>query len=283
MHPQSARVYVNRLWQHHFDRGLVSTPDNFGFNGGRPSHPELLDWLADEFLRGGRATKRMHYLMMTSATYRQASTHPDEGSNAGKDAENALLWRGPRRRRDAESLRDAILAVSGRLDPRVGGPSFRPVISAEALEGLSMKGGGITPSPPEDQGRRSLYMYSRRGLLAPLMTTFDFCDTTLPCGRRDVSVVAPQALALLNGAFAHEQSDAAARRAAAIAGRDAEARARAAWRIILAREPTAPEVEAAVAHLERQAKRLGGDHAEDQALASLCHVLINSNEFAFVD
>ncbi len=200
-HPLTARVYVNRLWQHHFGRGLVNSPNNFGFNGQKPSHPELLDWLADLFVRGGWQSKRLHYLIMTSRAYQQSSVHPEQESYSEKDPENQFLWRGTRRRQDAEALRDAILAVSGRLDVRVGGPSFKPVISEEALEGLSQKGRDYAASPARDQGRRSLYVYSRRGLVTPLLLTFDFCDTTQPCGQRDVSVVAPQALALMNGAF----------------------------------------------------------------------------------
>jgi hypothetical protein len=283
-HPLTSRVYVNRLWQHHFGRGLVSTPDNFGFTGQKPSHPELLDWLADEFARGGLKTKHLQFLMMTSRAYQQASIHPDAEAQSVKDADNALVWRGTRRRRDAESLRDAILAVSGKLDLRVGGPSFRPEFSPEALEGLSQKTGDTKPSPASELGRRSLYMYSRRSLLSPLMTTFDFCDTTLPCGRRDVSVVAPQALALLNGAFAHEQSRAVADRVIAVAGNDRAARVEAAWRLVLSRKPTDAEQAAALGHLDRQRALLGDDSkSDDLALASLCHVLINSNEFIFVD
>jgi hypothetical protein len=283
-HPLTARVYVNRLWQHHFGRGLVGTPDNFGFNGQKPSHPELLDWLADEFVRGGQRSKEIHYLIMTSRAYRQSSIHPRQDSYAEKDPDNRLVWRAARRRQDAEALRDAILTVSGRLDPRIGGPSFRPVISPEALEGLSRKSADWKASPEEEQSRRSLYMYSRRGLLSPLMTTFDFCDTTLPCGQRDVSVVAPQALALLNGAFAHEQSRAAAARVRPLAGPDPAGIVSAAWRLILARPPSATESSAALAHLDRQRQRFReAPEAEDLALASLCHVLINSNEFIFVD
>ncbi len=283
-HPLAARVYVNRLWQHHFGRGLVSTPDNFGFNGQKPSHPELLDWLSAEFMQAGRKSKHMHYLMMTSNAYQQSSVHPRQESNVQKDAENKLVWRGTRQRQDAEALRDAILTVSGRLDLRGGGPSFKPIISPEALEGLSQKGGNIQASPVEEQNRRSLYMYSRRSLLAPLMTTFDFCDTTLPCGQRDVSVVAPQALALLNGAFAHEQSQALATRVSSIAGSDRGDRIRTAWRIVLARDPSPAEAEAGLRHLEEQKEQFhDASNGEDLALASLCHVLINSNEFIFVD
>jgi hypothetical protein len=275
---------VNRIWQHHFGQGIVTTPDNFGFNGQRPSHPELLDWLADEFMRGGGKTKPIHSLLLMSSTYRQASIHPEQSRYERSDAENRLVWRAFRRRQDAEALRDAILSISGRIDLRIGGPSFRPSISPEALEGLSMKGGGMTPSPPKDQVRRSLYMYSKRGLLAPIMTTFDFCDTTQPCGQRDVSVVAPQALALLNGSFAHEQSQAAAARAARIAGGDLRARVDAAWRVVLARSPSAAELAASLQHLERQRARFhSASKADDLALASLCHVLMNSNEFMFVD
>ncbi len=284
--PLTARVYVNRIWQHHFGQGLVTTPDNFGFNGQKPTHPELLDWLADEFLRGGRKTKPLHYLMMTSSAYRQASVHPDQERYAEKDADNHLVWRVSRRRQDAEALRDAMLAISGRLDLRVGGPSFKPTISPEALEGLSMKGGGIVVSPPRDQVRRSLYMYSKRGLLAPIMTTFDFCDTTQPCGQRDVSVVAPQALALMNGEFAHDQSNGASARAVAAGGDDPKARAEAAWRIVLARSPNAAELAASLDHLKHQRARYRGDEkarADELALASLCHVLMNSNEFMFID
>jgi hypothetical protein len=282
--PLTARVYVNRLWQHHFSQGLVTTPDNFGFNGRPPTHPELLDWLAGEFLRGGRKTKPIHYLIMTSNAYRQASLHPDQDRYAQKDAGNGLLWRASRQRQDAEALRDAILAVSGRLDLRVGGPSFRPAISPEALEGLSMKGGAYAMSPPKEQARRSLYLYSKRGLLAPIMTTFDFCDTTQPCGQRDVSVVAPQALALLNGEFANEHSKAASERAGSAGGRGPKARVDAAWRIVLARSPNPAEFTASLEHLERQRTRFGGDKAaDDLALASLCHVLMNSNEFMFID
>jgi Protein of unknown function (DUF1549)/Protein of unknown function (DUF1553)/Planctomycete cytochrome C len=283
-HPLTARVYVNRLWQHHFGRALVGSPDNFGFNGQKPTHPGLLDWLADEFVRGGWQSKRVHYLIMTSQSYQQSSLHSDEDSYAVKVPANRLIWRSARRRLDAEALRDAILAVSGRLDDRMGGPSFRPVISPEALEGLSRKAGDWQASPPREQSRRSLYMYSRRSLLSPLMTTFDFCDTTLPCGERDVSVVAPQALALLNGAFAHEQSRYAAARVRSLAGSDASACVDAAWRLVLSRSPSRAEAAAACEHLDRQRLQFRDDARPDElALASLCHVLINCNEFMFVD
>lgn len=282
--PLTPRVYVNRLWQHHFGHGLVSSSDNFGFTGQKPSHPELLDWLAVEFVRGGWKSKPIHFLMMTSQAYQQSTVHPEHEAYSKQDADNRLVWRALRRRQDAEALRDAILSVSGQLDLRVGGPSFQPIINPEALEGLSNIKIHAAPSPASEQGRRSLYMYSRRSLLHPLMTTFDFCDTTQPCGERDISVVAPQALALLNGAFVHEQSRRVADLVLAAAGRDRTAWIEGAWRRVLARSPSATEIAAAIEHMERQTLQFGANpDAGKLALASLCLVLINSNEFIFID
>lgn len=250
--PLTARVFVNRLWQHHFGQGLVRTPDNYGFTGQKPTHPELLDWLADELIRGGWSAKRIHYLMLTSRLYQQSSAHPNYEPYAKKDFGNRLWWRAERRRRDAEGLRDAMLVASGRIDLRMGGPSFKPAISAEALEGLSRKTAAWQASPASEQGRRSIYSYTQRSLLPPLMTTFDFCDTTLPCGQRDVSTVAPQALALLNGEFAHQQSEALADRVVAVAGNEPAAQIRAAWRLALGRDPSSAELAVAKNHVARQ-------------------------------
>lgn len=304
--PLTARVWVNRLWQHHFGHGLVRSPDNFGFTGDRPTHPELLDWLAAELTDGGWRSKRLHKLLLMSHAYRQSAVHPKEQEYSRLDAGNRLWWRAERRRLDAESLRDALLAASGRLDlTRIGGPSFYPDIAAEALEGLSTKSKAWNPSPAQEQLRRGVYIFAKRGLLPPLMTTFDMPDTTLPCGQRDVTLVAPQALALLNNAFVHEQSAALAARISAVSS-EPEGRVRNAWRSVLTREPRPSEVAEALAHLERQERgfaRRGsqgttitesdrnGDGAalrsrqdpELRALASLCHVLLNSNEFLYVD
>ena len=209
--PLTARIIVNRLWQHHFGKGLVRTPSNFGFTGDRPSHPELLDWLAKELVRHDWSLKHIHRLLVTSATYRQASVHPHSEAAETTDPENRRWWRMDRRRLDAESIRDAMLLVSGDLDLRRGGPSFRPTIAADALEGLSRKSAAWTASPPRDQLRRSLYIFSQRSLLSPWMTTFDFADTTMSCPQRDVTIAAPQALALFNNEFSHARSLALAR------------------------------------------------------------------------
>ena len=279
--PLTARVIVNRIWQRHFGTGLVANPDNFGFAGGVPLHRDLLDWLARDLVAGGWRLKRLHRLIATSAAYRQASVHPREAAMATRDPDGAFLWKAARRRLDAESLRDAILSTSGELDPRIGGESFRAPITAEALEGLSMKGGAYAASPPDDCRRRSIYMFTKRSLIVPLMTAFDMCDTTLPTGRRDVSIVAPQALALLNNAWVRERSRHAA--AAVLAGSDdSRVRVVLAWRRLLGRSPSSSERDAALMHVD--AVRTATDVDPDLAAwASLCHVLLNTNEFIFVD
>ncbi|MBL9166704.1 MAG: PSD1 domain-containing protein [Verrucomicrobiales bacterium] len=293
--PLTARVWVNRLWQFHFGQALVRSPDNFGFTGEKPTHAELLDWLADELVAGGWRAKRLHKLLVLSETYRQSSIHPAQERYAQEDFANHLWWRAERRRLDADALRDGLLSVSGTLDLRkMGGPSFAPVISPDALEGLSMKGQAWKASPAEEQGRRSIYMFSKRSLLSPMATVFDFPDTTLPCGQRDVTVVAPQALALLNNATVHEQSRALARRVmSASASQDARSRITKAWQLALGRVPAAAETAAAIAHLQRQRdhflsqtpapKQAPAADPDLLALSSLCHVLLNSNEFIYVD
>ncbi len=231
--PLTARVMVNRIWQHHFGKGLVRTPNNFGFTGETPTHPQLLDWLADEFVQGGWKMKRLHKLMLMSQTYQQASVHPQQTIYEERDYENRLWWKANRRRLDAEAMRDAMLAVSGDLDLSVGGPSFRPTINPEALEGLSRKSNAWQASSLKEQNRRSLYIFTQRSLLVPLMTTFDFSDTTLPCARRDVTTVAPQALALLNNEFVHRQSTQIAKRVSDVAGSDETAQVKSAWQRVL--------------------------------------------------
>uniref|UniRef100_A0A7C2NW47 DUF1553 domain-containing protein n=1 Tax=Schlesneria paludicola TaxID=360056 RepID=A0A7C2NW47_9PLAN len=291
--PLTPRVFVNRVWLHHFGQGLVRSVDNFGFTGERPTHPELLDWLADEFVRGGWKLKPLHRLILTSDTWQQSSLHPQAAEYNQADSGNRLWWRAERRRLDAESLRDAMLSVTGEMDLRLGGPSFKPTISADALEGLSRKTAAWEASPPEEQRRRSLYIFTQRSLLPPLMTTFDLSDTTLPCGQRDVTTVAPQALALLNNEFSHDRAAALARRVMATEG-ERNNRITAAWRFALGRDPAAEERVAVHDYLTRQQARLAlarpaaGETAaahdpEFLAWESLCLVLLNANEFLYVD
>ncbi|MEO2091468.1 MAG: DUF1553 domain-containing protein, partial [Gemmataceae bacterium] len=281
--PLPARVWVNRVWQHHFGLGLVRTPDNFGFTGDKPTHPELLDWLSAEFVANGGRTKPLHKLLLMSAAYRQSSAHPQQDEYSKRDAANALWWRVERRRLEAETLRDSLLMAGGNLKlEKIGGPSFAPDVPADALEGLSMKGAAWKPSPPEEQGRRSVYVFAKRGLLPPLLTTFDLPDTTLPSCRRDVTTVPTQSLAMLNNPFVHQQSEALARRIDTKG--TPEEQAAAAWRLALGRNPTDAEVKSAVSHLAKQATVFAKrpDPALD-ALASLCLVLLNTNEFLYVD
>ena len=182
--PLTPRVLVNRLWQHHFGAGLVRTPNNFGYRGAKPTHPQLLDWLASQLITNNWSTKSIHKLILMSRVYQQSSLHPQYESYQQRDASNQLWWHSNRRRLDAESLRDAMLLVTKELDLTKGGPSFCPTMDSSALEGLSKKEAAWQASPPAQQKRRSLYMYTKRSLLLPMMTTFNFCDTISPCGQR---------------------------------------------------------------------------------------------------
>ena len=281
--PLTARVLVNRLWQHHFGQGLVRSPNSFGFRGDSPTHPKLLDWLAAEFVSGGWTLKRLHRLILNSDTWRQSTTHANHEQYSQTDSSNRLLWRADRRRLDAEALRDSLLAAAGQLDLRIGGVSFRPTISPEALEGLSRKASAWTESPAEEQNRRSVYIYMKRHLLPPLMTTFDLCDTTVPNAKRDVTTVAPQALALLNSSFSHDQSSDLATRIVSVAKSPLE-QSKLAWRFALGRKATPRELTLGKAHIDTQKLRFRDDKDPERlALSSLCHVLFNSNEFIYVD
>lgn len=294
--PLTPRVIVNRLWQHHFGAGLVRTPNNFGFKGDPPTHPQLLDWLAAELIECNWKLKPLHRQIMMSLTYRQSVNHPQYNAYARKDFNNKLLWRANRRRLDAESLRDALLCASGQLNKEMGGPSFYPKMSQEALEGLSQKENAWGQSSAEQRRRRSIYMITKRSRILPLMTTFDFCDTTQPCGQRNVTTVAPQALAMLNNDFVHQQSAALARRVVETAGHDPRMQIKKIFEFALGRHPSSTETRLAVAHLQEQNDhfRLHAAHQQDEkttanetsgelALASLCHVILNTNEFIFVD
>lgn len=261
--PLTARVIVNRLWMHHLGQGLVRSPNNWGYTGEKPTHPELLDWLAAELVANGWHLKSIHRLILLSQTYQQASIHPEQRAYEQQDAANHLWWRAERRRMDAEAIRDALLVSSGEIDLRIGGEGFRPSISTEALEGLSRKDAAYRASPDAEQRRRSFYTYMQRSLLPPLMTTFDQCDTTQPCGQRDVSIVAPQALALLNNEFVHQRAAALTNRLTTPEGDD-RSQIRAIWRAILKRSPADEELTAALSHLHSQRNRIERTLADDR-------------------
>jgi len=269
-HPLTARVLVNRLWQHHFGRGIVATPSDFGTMGEEPSHPELLDWLATELAAQGWSLKAMHRLMVTSATYRQSSRV--DAAALAADPENSLLWHHARQRLDGEALRDALLAVSGRLNPALGGPPVFPELPAE-LTKLSNKGAVWPVSPRrEDRDRRSVYVFVRRNLRYPFFEAFDRPDTNASCARRAVTTIAPQALTLLNSALANEASRTLADRIESEAGPLREAQVERAYWLTFARAPDAREQRLAAAYLDA-----GG------TLRHFCLALLNANEFLYVE
>lgn len=248
--PLTARVIVNRLWRHHFGRGLVETPNDFGKSGLPPSHPELLDWLAAELINGGFRLKRLHRLIATSAVYRQSSR--DAPDMRAREPENRLFWRQNVRRLEAEAIRDAALAASGSLNYAMGGRGFFPEVAPEELAGSSAPGRGWRKSSESERHRRSVYLYAKRNLMPAFMEAFDCANPDLSIPARQETTVAPQALTLLNGGFMNRMSRAFAERLQRGAGDDRAARVRMAYRWALSRDPTAEETGIAVSYLGRQ-------------------------------
>jgi hypothetical protein len=281
--PLTARVIVNRLWQHHFGRGIVASPSDFGVRGEPPSHPELLDWLASELIANGWRLKPLHRLMVTSAAYRQSSR-----GNRGPisdDPENTMLSRMNRRRLDAEGVRDAMLAVSGELNPRIGGPGVIAPLEKE-IKDLIFTEAEVVELWPEDRDpaehvRRSLYLFRKRNVRYPLFDSFDAPDTQTACPRRDSSTHALQALNLLNGDFAAARARVLAHRVLRDDG-DEAGRIRRIYRIVLAREPLPAEIDRARSFLKTQAERIGGPAPAGEAWTDLALAMLNSNEFLYV-
>lgn len=282
--PLTARVMVNRLWQHHFGEGIVRTPSDFGRNGDKPSHPELLDWMARTFIAEGWSLKKMHRLMLTSATYRQSITKNAQA--ASKDPANRLLWRMNRLRLEGEALRDSVLCTSGRLNLQQGGPGVYPKVSDEVLAtGSTHKWGN---SPEDQQRRRSVYVVQRRSLALPLVEVFDGPDMINTCPRRNQTTIAPQALALFNGEFGQTEAAQFANRVIQEAGTGVKARIVRAYRIAFCRRPTPAEIANAQGYLSRKvgiytADKVTPADSETRALSDLCHILINANEFVYLD
>ncbi len=275
--PLTARVLVNRLWQHHFGRGIVPTPSDFGKLGELPTHPELLDWLADEFVRGGWQIKRMHRLILLSSAYRMSSRGNAEALR--KDPGNALVWRFNMRRLTAEEVRDSMLAVSGQLNRRMAGPGIYPTIPRAVLQGQSMPGSGWGKSPAEEQARRSVYIHVKRSLVVPILETHDLADTDASCAVRYTTTVPTQALGMLNGDFTNEQ-------ARALAGRlggagPLEEQVRLAIRLTTGRAAKDEEVKRDVAFIRELIAE--GDLDAKAALAAYCLLALNTNEFLYLD
>ncbi len=311
----TSRVIVNRLWQHHFGRGLVDTSGDFGRMGSEPSHPELLDWLATELPRQGWSLKQMHRLLLTSAVHRQASK-PDseswtnvERAQAAQnwktarriDADNRLLSRMNRKRMEGEAIRDAMLSAADRLSTRKGGPGVRPPLPAEVAATLLNSKQWIVSPDEEDHRRRSIYLFVRRNLRYPLFDAFDRPDTNASCPRRNRSTIAPQALILLNSEFSLEAARRLAGFVLAHAGPSSENQVKLAYRRVLGRLPTQDELAASRQFLENQAVALKDgkrpvaelavpdpiegavDPFAAAALTDFCLALFNLNEFVYVD
>ena len=304
--PLTARVMVNRIWQHHFGRGLVRTPNDFGRNGAGSDYPELIDWLATRFIRIGWTVKSMHRLILQSNTYRQSMHHPEFDRFRKIDPENRYYWRWSMLRLEAEAIRDSVLAVSGRLNPLMGGPGFFPRIDKDLLEGAVT---WFEPSPPEARNRRSLYMYQQRSLVLPLVKVFDGTQLDESCAAREVTTVTPQVFVLFNSRFAHEQSRALAGRIVAEVGDDPEQQLEQAFQLALQRSPTPSERTDGLDFLGA-ARRVSGDFKDtvnltaggggsidddrvsaaarqykdaQGTLADLCLALFNLNEFIYIE
>lgn len=269
--PLTARVAVNRVWQQLFGRGIVATPADFGATGERPTHPELLDWLASDLTANGWRLKRVYKLVVTSSAYRQSAV-ADHGRTA--DPDNKLLWRMPRKRLDGEAARDAMLAVAGRLNLKAGGPSFYPELPAELK---AAAGKWPVSADPAERDRRSVYVAVKRNLRYPFFTLFDSPDRNEVCARRFVTTTAPQALTLLNDEIVLGIGKAFAARVTKEAGEDRDAAVGKAFELALGRPPDTEEREAATNFLGRHP----GKPAE--AVADLCHAMLNLSEFLYVD
>lgn len=329
-HPLTARVMVNRIWQYHFGKGLVETSNNFGKMGKRPTHPELLDWLAQYFVEHRWSVKAMHRLIMRSAAYQRGGEHPDLQKLAEADPENKLLAHFPSRRLTAEELRDSILQVSGELNLIAGGPGVFPEINLDvALQPRQIMGTLAPiyePSPRREQrNRRTVYAFQIRNLANPLLEVFNAAGMNTSCERREESTVTPQVFALFNGQFAHDMALAMADRVVQNS-QESSVQVTLAFRQALGRAPTTSELARCIAHLESMTThhrrttpivpklpnplvlthvgeltgarfefvedwdtgayefnlRATDVPPETRALAEICLVLLNSNEFAFV-
>ncbi|MGH9800829.1 MAG: DUF1553 domain-containing protein [Blastocatellia bacterium] len=273
--PLTSRVMVNRIWKYHFGQGIVATPNDFGKVGARPSHPELLDYLANQFISGGYSIKQIHRLILNSNTYQQASAPPSDAAlktlATTKDPENNFLWRFNRQRLEAEQLRDAMLAVAGTLNPKQGGPSVMIPIDPELVHLLYKPSQWQPAKNPAEYSRRSIYLIAKRNLRLPFMEVFDAPDAQVSCPRRESSTHAPQALELLNGSFANEQAEAFARRLEVEAGPNLRKQIDLGYRLVAGRAARPEEIRVALAFLKTQPKR-------EFALA-----LLNLNSFLYVN
>ncbi|MBP6819939.1 MAG: DUF1553 domain-containing protein [Acidobacteria bacterium] len=293
--PLTARVMANRIWHYHFGRGLVATPSDFGFAGETDGNLELLDWLSSTFVEQGWSIKKMHRTIMLSSVYQQSSAFNE--SAAKVDPDNKLLWRFRRQRLTGEEVRDAVLAVSGQLNRQMFGTPVFPEIPA----GLDIRGGWKKGESEEAKNRRSIYVFVRRNSRYPMFAAFDMPDTHESCARRSVTTTAPQALSLLNDNMILRAARNFAGRVLTDCQNDVNAQINAAYRLAFSREPDAAERKLAVEFLRKQTALVKSptnqknsaeftaklsstiDPAHVAAFTDFCHVLLNSNEFVYVN
>jgi hypothetical protein len=291
--PFTARVIVNRVWQHHFGTGLVATPNDFGYSGARPTHPELLDWLSVEFMEQGWSVKKLQRMILLSNTYQQSSFQNPK--NQALDPDNKFIWRQNVRRIDAETLRDSLLAISGLLNSQYSGKPIWPTIPEELLKAQP---GILEAIKGEDGGRmqgwyadpvdlanvRSIYLVKKRSLPLPFLDVFDLPNGTISCGRRDQTVVAPQALMLLNSPESIRYAEALASKISKT-NTSAQAGIEAAFALVLNRPPDADELALSLEFIRRHAEKYQskGEAKNMLALRDFCRTLTNLNEFAYLD
>jgi len=273
--PLTSRVMVNRVWQYHFGRGLVYTPNDFGRMGTPPTNPALLDYLADQFIANGWKTKPLHKMILMSSSYRQSSISPTEKLGLEKDAQNDLLWKFSKRRLEAEELRDSMLAIAGRLNPKIGGPSVLVPIEPELMKMLKRPQYWIATRDKSEYDRRTLYMIYKRNLRLPFLEVFDAPDILLSCARREQSTHAPQALELLNGKTSNELAAVFAKRLLDEKKTTVE-RIDYAWRMATGRPPT-------VAEKNSSLKFLGEKPEDPETLKEFALAVFNFNNFLYVN
>lgn len=280
--PLTARVLVNRIWGWHFGNGLARTPSDFGNHGEPPTHPDLLDWLAHDFIEHGWSLKHLHRRILLSNTYQMGSVATADTSQT--DAENRLLSHFPRRRLEAETIWDALHSCAGTLNLKPFGPPVVPSLTKDEITGLFQpeQKWQVTKDPAEHT-RRGVYLFVRRTFLLPLFDTFDPPEVMTSCARRRETIVPAQALALLNSQVVAEQSRAFAARLLKECGEKPKAILRRAWLLAFNRPISPTEGERAESFLRKRGSDLGVDESGEAALAQLCLALINANEFIYMD
>lgn len=269
-HPLTARVIANRIWQHHFGTGLVKTANDFGKNGERPSHPELLDFLASELSQNGWRLKSLHRMLVLSSVYQQSSQAAVSETTLRVDPNDRLLWRFNRRRLTAEEIRDSMLAVSGKLNLKAGGRSVITPVDKELVQLLYKPSQWEVSNDPTEYNRRSIYLIAKRNLRLPFMETFDQPALLTSCAGRESSTHAPQALEMMNGRLANDLAAAFAERLTREAGSDRDQIITRAYQLALSRPPTKNE------------RSLANDFLEEQPLKEFALAMFNLNDFLYV-